>query len=60
MDNHLPKMNSGINDVIPPNKTNLHNNIQHGRQNAQSVDSNKIQELSSELRKPDSEKKNLW
>ena len=27
----------------------MHNNIQHGRQNAQSVDSNKIQELSSEL-----------
>ena len=57
MDNQLPKMNSGINHVIPPNKTNLHNNIQHGRQNAQSADSNKIQELSSELRKPDPKRK---
>src|ERR1044072_5650198 len=49
MDNPLPKMNSRINHVIPSNKTNLHNDIQHGRQNPQSTDSNKIQELSSEL-----------
>src|SRR5688572_14931023 len=49
MDNPLPKMNSRNNPIIPPNKTNLHNDVQHGRQNSQSPDSNKIQELSSEL-----------
>ena len=57
MDSPLPKMNSRINHVIPSNKTNLHNDIQHGRQNPQSTDSNKIQELSSELRKPDTKGK---
>jgi SpoVK/Ycf46/Vps4 family AAA+-type ATPase len=49
MDNPLPKMNSRNNPIIPPNKTSLHNDVQHGRQNSQSPDSNKIQELSSEL-----------
>jgi len=49
MENPVPKMNSRINNVIPPNKTNLHNDIQNGRNNPQSTDSDKIQELGSEL-----------
>ena len=48
-DSQLPKLNTRIDHVIPFDKTNLHNNLQHGRQNSQSPDINKIQELGSEL-----------
>src|SRR4249919_968158 len=49
MDSPLSKMNSRINHVIPSNKTNLPNDVQNGRNNPQSTDSDKIQELGSEL-----------
>src|SRR4249919_3140218 len=37
MGNQLSKMSSRINHVNPPNKTNLHNDVQHGQQNSQSL-----------------------
>ncbi len=57
MDNPLPKMNSRINHVIPSNKTNLHNDIQHGRQNHPIYRFKQDSRVKFRTRKPDTKGK---